>query len=546
MSRSTFLAGATALSLVSLCGSPAAQFVPWVPGGKKVPTPDPGTHVEHEFIWSYDYEADNGAGTTVMGRVAWPLAPDLWPAGVLPLVLITHGDDASLNSYGEYDHLLEHFAHNGFIAASIDNDNGLSNTERAHRVRVFLDGLRNDWYLKDYVANNIALIGHSRGGEAVLTAARLMKDDWGLDHDVNAIISLAPTDGQGDPGEPLESLSGTHSPAFLAIYGTHDEDVYGECIDGNGSTCLGDPSGPQRTAFSLYDRAGTENSTDLGFATSGLVTKSMVYLEGGSHGSWLDTCVFSCVAPQVVARAYMNAFLRWQLRGETVYQPFLEGTTSFPSVEATGAELHHQSARALGRRVIDNFEGPLWNVATLGSVENSLRVAVVHKGEGWSHGNYTIPHDTGLMILRWNASPWLPTPWIRWTILDAHNAFGQSYRNVVPFDHLSLRVGQMHGAPYNASEQPLDFSVRLRDESGAWSTSASIQDYVDLDYPTEVWVEKFGQDILAPKSAMETARIPLSAFQGVDLSAIADIELLFDDAASSTGEILIDSLQFTD
>ena len=44
-----------------------------------------------------------------------------------------------------------------------------------------------------HVANNIGIMGHSRGGEAVVIAARLNQQE-ARGYNLNAVISLAPTD----------------------------------------------------------------------------------------------------------------------------------------------------------------------------------------------------------------------------------------------------------------------------------------------------------------------------------------------------------------
>ena len=84
--------------------------------------------------------------------------------------------------------------------------------------------------------NNVGIVGHSRGGEAVIRAARINTAE-ALGWQIRAGVSIAPTDYHhyGDPGVPL-----------LVIYGSNDGDVAG--------------TWPDRTCFNIYDEAGRPRS----------------------------------------------------------------------------------------------------------------------------------------------------------------------------------------------------------------------------------------------------------------------------------------------
>ena len=88
------------------------------------------------------------------------------------------------------------------------------------------------------VQNNIGIMGHSRGGEAVVKAARLNQEN-ALGHQINAVIALAPTDQYG-----TEVLGGGHATPFFVLYGSLDGDIYGGTWT-SGYTVL-------QTGFSLY------------------------------------------------------------------------------------------------------------------------------------------------------------------------------------------------------------------------------------------------------------------------------------------------------
>jgi hypothetical protein len=506
------------------------------------------------YFGNYTWNLGDGVGS-VAGRVYWPNSCDGTgaPSGVFPLVLIAHGDG---HSYLDYGYLGRHLALNGFIVASIDAGQGLSNVERAKRIRTYLSFLRYSWTYKNQVANNIALLGHSRGGEAVLTAARKLVLDWGYDHDINALLSLAPTDSDQDGGtEGLESLDASDCPALLVMYGSLDEDVSGYCTEGSDPFCGINPTAPLGTGFSLYDRAGGEYSTEAVFALDDAVTKSMLFVERADHNRWRDPCTnpgfglpsltpLSCDEHHELLEAYANAFFRWQLRGQSAYEPYFTGGWLPDVAREQDIRVLTQFSQGQGRRVIDNFQAGVWNQATLGTITHDPQVVVVKKGTLFDYGNHTIPHDTQGMILRWSTNPFVIEPWIRWTIPAGGGLFVADYRDFSGFQALSLRAGQIDDAASNPAGAPQNFFVRLRDGDGVWSPKVWVDAFTDLSYPHQAQVSLgFGSLKKTPKSSLRTARIPLEYFSGIDLDEVVDVELVFGDNAHLQGEIVIDSLE---
>lgn len=174
----------------------------------------------------------------INARVWYPDAP-----GPFPLVLIVHGNhDMEKWSDPGYEYLGELLASRGYIFASVDMNflNGNISRENDGRGAMLLEHVKawkafnndstNPFYHKvDF--ENIALMGHSRGGEAVGHAAsfnRLTRypDDATVKFDYNfpikTIIAIAPVDGQYKPSnrfEPVENVN------YLVFHGSHDGDV---------------------------------------------------------------------------------------------------------------------------------------------------------------------------------------------------------------------------------------------------------------------------------------------------------------------------------
>ena len=183
-------------------------------------------------FWGFDLKK-----APINGRVWYPEG-----AGPFPLVLIVHGNH-NWREFSDpgYQYLGELLASRGFILASVDENfiNGLSgeNDGRAWLLLKHLEAWKQfnesqDGPLKGKVdMSRIALMGHSRGGEAAAVAATFnrlkyypdnFKQEFKFNFAVKAVVAIAPVDGQYKPtGQftPLENVN------YLLIHGSHDGDV---------------------------------------------------------------------------------------------------------------------------------------------------------------------------------------------------------------------------------------------------------------------------------------------------------------------------------
>lgn len=179
-----------------------------------------------------------------VGGMVW--YPD--GAGPYPLVLIVHGNKSTVEfSEGGYAYLAEHLASQGMVVASIDENflntnlldrsGGIGGADAARAVLI-LEHLKawqqiaSSEQLDGKVdMSKIALVGHSRGGEAVSVAAMLNRestlpghDDVPLDYgfDIRSVVALAPADGQFKNGDQKVTLDDV---SYLAVQGSNDVDV---------------------------------------------------------------------------------------------------------------------------------------------------------------------------------------------------------------------------------------------------------------------------------------------------------------------------------
>lgn len=260
----------------------------------------------------------------VQARVWYPDAP-----GPFPLVLIVHGNhDMKQFSDPGYAYLGEHLASRGYIMASVDENflNGDLRNENDARGWMLLQHLAawKKWngdpsspFYKTADLSRIALMGHSRGGEAVAVAAafnRLARypDDARVTFDfgfnIRTVIAIAPVDGQykpADKGTPLENVN------YFVLHGSHDSDV---------QTFMG---------LRQYER--------VRFTDGGDWVKGALYIYRANHGQfntvWGDSDVgdsgwllykkllLTGDEQRQIARVFITGFLDLTLRGERQYLP---------------------------------------------------------------------------------------------------------------------------------------------------------------------------------------------------------------------------------
>lgn len=275
-----------------------------------------------------------------------PLQARVWYPdgdGPFPLVLVVHGNHA-MEDYSDpgYAYLGELFASRGIIFASVDENFINSSVSSMVEITAGRPGLKEEndargWLLLQHLAqwrdwnaqpghqfykkvdmNRLALIGHSRGGEAVGVAAAFNSldrypDDATLDFDfdfnLRGVIAIAPVYGQYQPRERYTPIRDVN---YFTIHGDMDGDV--QSFEG----------------MAQYSR--------VSFPGDGFHFRSGLYVVGANHGqfntSWgnKDTGIFSAWALNLggimndeaqrdVARVYFGAFLEVVLNDRNDYLP---------------------------------------------------------------------------------------------------------------------------------------------------------------------------------------------------------------------------------
>jgi hypothetical protein len=276
-----------------------------------------------KWFWGFD-----PTRLPINGTVWIPEGP-----GSFPLVLVVHGNhDMEEFSDPGYAYLGEHLASRGFITVSVD-ENFLNGTwsgdmhgkELPARAWILLEHLKQwkDWNSKSgnplfgkVDLGRIALVGHSRGGEAAAVAAafnRLSRypEDGRVAFDfrfgIRGVVALAPSDSFYKPeGEPLRLTD----LDYLVIQGAHDADV------------------AKFMGSSQYQR--------VKFAGADPHFKSALYVDRANHGQFntvwgeRDMTLYAMqnVKPLIsgedqrrIAKVYLSAFCETVLHNDKSYLP---------------------------------------------------------------------------------------------------------------------------------------------------------------------------------------------------------------------------------
>jgi hypothetical protein len=495
--------------------------------------------------WGFDAGA-----LPINGRVFYPEGP-----GPFPLVVAVHGGHAmSQPSEPGYDYLGEHLASRGYVFVTVDENflnagawsdvAGSLGGENAARGWLVLEHLRalagfhrGDGPLAGKIdLGRIALIGHSKGGEAITLAALFNRmpfypDDASVRFDygfgIRALIALSITDKQYLPAGATVALEGVD---YLALQGSNDGDV---------------------TSFQ-----GAQQYERVRLGGPGYRFKETVFVHRANHGQWNRVWgrydksrfpprlffnrrpILAQADQERVARAYLGAFLAVSLGGDERYLPFLR----------------------------DHRAGRTWLPDTifLSRFEDSRTQVVARFDEDVDLTTTTLPGGRirARNLAAWREQP--PGPASQWGTLDNRCVFlawsegsrasytvelppGLDPRGLEPDAALvvSLADAREPGSARQA-RRPIDLTVEVADEAG--HTARVALGEVRLLQPqieTVTWKRGVGMD---PRREIvfQSFTIPLARFAqdapDLDLADLHVVRFVFD--RTPEGMIALDDLGF--
>lgn len=289
----------------------------WSPGGTR------------SSVWGFD------AGELPLNATVW--APT--DGGPHPLVLIVHGNSPHSGSELGFGYLAEVLASRGHVVAAIDmgflntsvldRSGGIEGADRA-RAWLVLQHLRQweAWQRADDQVtvpidlDHVALVGHSRGGEAVAAAAALHAA--GADPDlpgqdlttgatIRTVVALAPSDGLIEVGGAPVTLEGVN---YLTMAGSHDADVRAFAGTNQfartevGADTVKAAVAVHRANHSQFNSGWGRHDVGLGLAKHVLDTAALL----------------EPVEQQQVATVFVSAFLDLTLGGDEAAAALFDGT----------------------------------------------------------------------------------------------------------------------------------------------------------------------------------------------------------------------------
>ena len=492
----------------------------------------------------------------INGRMFYPEGE-----GPFPLAMVVHGAHR-MNDPSDpgYDYLGEHLASHGIIFVSVDEnflnagewaDIGVGlGGENAARGFLLLEHLRQIRGFSERAGTalhrkvdmtRIALLGHSRGGEAIAIAAlynrlshapddALVKLDYNFG--IRALVALSTTDKQYQPGGVGAHLSDVD---FLALQGSNDGDV--EYFQG----------------MQQHDR--------VSLTGAGYHFKAAVYVHRANHGQWSrawgshDKSTFPkrlyfnrkpllpAADQERVAKTYVTAFLSASLMGERRYLAFLRdhrvGRKWLPD---TIYVTRFQDGQ---RRWVSRFEEDVdvttptipggriagegltvWREQPVGpaSLWHALETRGVYLGwiaSGGAAARYSIELPQGFETDAGSS--------LVFALADAHE-----------------RPGPRAPRARGPSRQPIDLSVELADRKGhvARLPISSIR-LLQPQIETTVWKPGFVSS-QRREIVMQSYEMPLSRFVAVspelDVGAIAAVRFVFD--RTRAGVLALDDIGF--
>ncbi|MBI1748902.1 MAG: hypothetical protein HYR55_20300 [Acidobacteria bacterium] len=537
---------------------------------------DPGA-VGPYAVTLQEYDLGNGTisgprvgGGTLTGPVELKgsvHAPTNLAGGPFPVVMILHGRHVTCSagssifmqwpcspgrtpiwSYRGYNYLAQTLASNGYIVISVSAnginaiDNGWVDAgagERAALLHYHLDrwnefntvggpapiGSR---YIGAVDLTNVGLVGHSRGGEGVVSEYN-RNASLGYPYGINAVFGLAPTNFQPQQRDVTGVAFGTLLPYC-------DGDVYnlqGELYyDVARYRMAGDPGdkshvlvmGANHNFYNTVWTPPTVGGADDWTAFRDTTASDPYCARNRPSGGRL-----TAAEQRATGLAYISAFFRFYLGFEDFFTIITGDSSPPPSAgTATIYNAYHPLDDPSARLTVNRFTSPSnLTINTLGGSagHSGLSVFAICQAGTSPGGCGTTQYDSMLQLrTAWNS-----------TAAQYRTTIPTAYRDVSLYNTLSFRAGVVFNDARNPTGQPRDISVVLVDGNGNVASART------SDYSPTLYFPPGGT--LARKVVMNSLRVPLWAYSGVDLTNIQTIRIDYDQNPS--GHLFITDLMFT-
>ncbi len=507
----------------------------------------------------------------------WGFGPDALPLngrvwypdgeGPFPLVLVVHGDHVMYEfSDPGYDYLGELLASRGFILVSVDANflnyavpEGTPEDENDARGWLLLEHLRfwetwnetsgNPFYQKVDM-NNIAVMGHSRGGEAAPVAAAFNRlpyypDDatvaFDYNYNIRSVVAIAPVFETYQPrgrNLPLENVN------YFVLQGSNDQQI--------------------------LSFMGLNQYSRVDFTDDNYWFKTTLYIYGANHGqfntvwitdqmrpvSWLynQEAVMSLEDQKVIADVYITAFLEATLRDETGYIPLFRDYRSAPGWLPQTVYLNQfQDSRY---QLVSTYEEDMNAETTTmsGGVQSGRNLTVWREQAVELLASIVYgPIDTSAVYLGWSAEE--SDSAASYTIHLPEEGLALHANSTLVFSLADANEDSASGANDAPSQsesgprQPIDLTIEVIDRSGrAVQLPLSRFSYLQPQIVTTIMKAPFmnvgGSSPSEP--IFQTFEFPLAAFveadPAFDPASLTAVRFIFD--RTPIGVVVLDDVGF--
>jgi hypothetical protein len=466
-------------------------------------------------------------------------------------------------SYKGYDYVSEVLASNGYVVVSV-SANGVNAVDnavfdlgalaRAELMQKHLDILKQfnttggapfgTKFVGKLDLTRVGTMGHSRGGEGVVRHY-VLNNELGAPYGIKAVFPLAPVDFNrfvvnnaalnvllpycdGD----VSDLQGVHfyDDARYNVPGDQAPKHYELVMGANHNffNTIWSPSSPFPAAANDW----------------------VVFVPGGNSdsqcGKGRDSQRLTEAQQRGTGLAYMTAFFRAYVGGETQFIPILTGDAPPPaSAQTTNLFVSYHApdnpALRLDVNRLLNNTNLTTNTQGGAATQTALTPYELCGGDAPQaatclpdQSNSRQPHTTPSARSPLRGLSQLKTGW---------NNLTGNYKNTLPvtlgdvsgFQALQFRVSVNFADVRNTADLAQDFRVVLTDASGSTSAVRVSDVSGALFFPP-------GSVGPVPKVVLNTVRVPLSAFGGVNLHNVRSVQFTFNEHVS--GGVLVTDIAF--
>lgn len=482
-----------------------------------------------------------------------PLAGKVWypvECNNCPVLFIVHGNhNLTTKSYLGYDYLGEYLASNGYVVVSVDenfcngsNFGGLT-AENDGRAVLLLENIKQvQRYNKDSSSplyqkmnyDNIAIAGHSRGGETAATAVLFNNYNcypsngnirFDYHFNIKAVIAIAPSVNQYKPAGHEVKLTDMN---YLLLQGANDQDV------------------------SIF--MGSKQYNNITFSGEGDYLKSSIYIAGANHGQfnteWGRYDLYQPINPflnvknllkaeeqQNILKIFVKVFLDVTLEKNMVSKDLLYNYQKYSTY--LPETLYIQNYQDSGFDCISNFEEDS-DLQTATRKDVTLRA---FNTDSWFeemtvYSNLQNKGERGNYALRliWSHT-YHPMYAMNLANYDAKDKYFQF--DIADMDDLSVKNKKYH---------KVDLTLILFNTDGE-KAIVKLSDYATIYPPLPVKLGKFQfiYNCKEYKHQYQTVRIPMdtieSEYKDFNVSSISKIEFILD--GSEKGNISLDNIGFS-